>query len=111
MREDGYITRDQEASATEQLGNIEFQKKGAGFKAPPFVQYVEKILEDRYGQASVEQGGLVVKTTLDLELQEKAQEIVSEEIAKVESQHITNGAAVVIDPKTGEILAMAGSKT
>lgn len=110
MREDGHINKDQETQAVAQLANVVFQTKGAGFKAPHFVQYVEKILEERYGQASVEQGGLKVTTTLDLELQEKAQQIVADEIAKVEKQHITNGAAVVINPETGEIIAMVGSK-
>lgn len=110
MREDGYITEDQEKSAVEALPNIEFQERAAGFKAPHFVQYVQSILEEKYGTA-VEQGGLVVTTTLDLELQDEAQKIVSEEIAKVsDTHHITNGAAVVIDPETGEILAMVGSK-
>jgi len=97
MREDGYITKDQEAEAVAQLPNIEFQAKGAFFKAPHFVQYVQKILEDRYGENVVESGGLKVTTTL-------------EEIAKVEGQKITNGASVAINPQTGEILAMVGSK-
>jgi 1A family penicillin-binding protein len=110
MREDGYITKDQESSAVKALPNIVFQPRGSDFKAPHFVQYVQKILEDRYGIAAVEQGGLTVTTTLDLSLQEKAQNIVSEEIAKVEKQHITNGASVVVNPETGEILAMVGSK-
>ena len=110
MREDGFITKDQEEAALAELPNVKFQSKGSSFKAPHFVQYVQKILEDRYGEKVVEQGGLKVTTTLDLDLQEKAQSIVSEEIAKVESQRITNGGAVVVDPQTGEILAMVGSK-
>ncbi len=110
MREDGYITKDQENSANNALKDISFQARGADFKAPHFVQYVQKILEDRYGQAAVEAGGLKVTTTLDLALQDKAQEIVSDEISKVEKQHITNGAAMVVSPETGEILAMVGSK-
>lgn len=110
MREDDYITKDQESSALKTLPNITFQARGADFKAPHFVQYVQRILESRYGETSVEQGGLTVTTTLDLDLQEKAQAIVSEEIAKVEKQHITNGAVVVENPETGEILAMVGSK-
>ena len=110
MREDGYITKDQETQSVSQLDGFVFQPRGGDFKAPHFVQYVQRILEDRYGAASVEQGGLTVTTTLDLDLQDKAQTIVSEEIAKVEKQHITNGAAVVLDPETGEILAMVGSK-
>jgi len=110
MREDGHITKDQETQAVSQIANITFQLKGAGFKAPHFVQYVQKILEDRYGQAAVEQGGLKVTTTLDLDLQNQAQQIVSDEVTKVVSQHITNGAAVVLNPETGEIMAMVGSK-
>ena len=109
MREDGYITKNQEGEAKNLLGSITFQK-GSSFKAPHFVQYVQKILEERYGEAVVEQGGLKVTTTLDWKLQEKAQEIVAEEIAKVEKQRITNGATVVIDSQTGEVLAMVGSK-
>lgn len=110
MREDGHITAEQEQEAVDKLPDYQFQAKGASFKAPHFVQYVQKILEDRYGANVVEQGGLKVTTTLDLDLQDKAQQIVAEEIAKVEGVHITNGAAIVLDPETGEILAMVGSK-
>ena len=110
MREDSYITKDQESEVLKQLDSVSFQPKGASLKAPHFVQYVENQLTKTYGQAAVEQGGLKVVTTLDLSLQEKAQQIVTEEIAKVEKQHITNGATVVINPETGEILAMVGSK-
>lgn len=110
MEEDGYISKDQMNSAIELLPDYEFKPKGVSLNAPHFVQYVEKILEENYGQAAVEGGGLTVTTTLDLELQDKAQQIVTDEIAKVEKQHITNGAAVVLNPDTGEILSMVGSK-
>ncbi|MDP3888776.1 MAG: PBP1A family penicillin-binding protein, partial [bacterium] len=109
MREDGYITRDQEDGARDQLDKVEFAQ-GASFQAPHFVMYVKKILEDKYGVEMVEQGGLQVTTSLDLELQDKAQAAVTDEIAKLEKVHITNGAALAMDPKTGEILAMVGSK-
>jgi len=110
MREDGYITSEQEKEAVGQLDEIKFAPEGVNFKAPHFVMYVKRQLEERYGQRMVEQEGLRVYTTLDYSLQEKAQEAVSEEIAKVESLQITNGAAIVVDPNTGEILAMVGSK-
>ena len=110
MREDGYITKDQESAALAELPEFKFQSKGSSFKAPHFVQYVQKILEERYGASVIEQGGLKVTTTLDLDLQEKAQAIVAEEIEKVEAQRITNGAAVILNPETGEILSMVGSK-
>lgn len=110
MREDGYIDDEQERLAVEEISNLSFQERGANFKAPHFVQYVQSILEERYGQRVVEQGGLRVTTTLDLELQEKAESIVLEEINKVKSLRISNGAAVVVNPQTGEILAMVGSR-
>lgn len=110
MQEDGYISKEQKEEAKKQLTNVQFVGKGASLKAPHFIAYVQSILEARYGETFASQGGLKVTTTVDWELQEKTQEIVSEEIAKVEALHITNGAAVVIDPPTGQILAMVGSK-
>lgn len=110
MREDGYITIEQEKEADDQLDKVEFQKPGASFKAPHFVMYVKSLLESRYGQNVVERGGLTVQTTLDLNTQEEVQKIVSEEIGKSENLGISNGAAVVIDPQNGQILAMIGSK-
>ncbi len=110
MREDGYISEDDEKNALEELENLEFQDRSATFKAPHFVQYVQEKLEERYGASVIEQGGFKVTTTLDLNLQQKAQEIVYEEIDKVKNLNISNGAAVVLDPETSEILAMVGSK-
>lgn len=110
MREDGHITQEQEEQALQDLENLQFLPRSASFKAPHFVNYVQQILEDRYGEAVVQSGGLRVTTTLDLELQEAAQEIVADEIEKVENLNIGNGAAVTLNPETGEILAMVGSK-
>ena len=110
MQEDDYISSEQEEQAIKDLDQVKFQEKGAGFKAPHFVQYVQGVLEKRYGERVVEQGGLKVTTTLDLDLQDKAQNIVKEEIEKVVKLKISNGAAVVIDPENGEILAMVGSR-
>lgn len=110
MREDGYINKEQEEEAVKQIEEIKFAEKGSTLKAPHFVIYVKSLLEERYGEALVEQGGLKVTTTLDWEVQQKAQNAVSEEIEKVEGLNITNGAAVVLNPETGEILAMVGSK-
>lgn len=110
MKEDGYITEEQEGEALEQLEKIEFKEQSGDIKAAHFVFYVREQIEELLGYGAVEQGGLIVSTTLDGELQDLAQEIVTEEIAKIESLHITNGAAMAMDPQTGEILAMVGSK-
>lgn len=110
MREDGYLTKEEEKQALSDLDKVKFSDAGGEFKAPHFVMYVRQRLIEKYGEKLVEQGGLKVTTTLDLKLQEEAQKIVTEEIAKVESLKIGNGAALVLDTNTGEILAMVGSK-
>lgn len=110
MREDGYISKEQEKDALKQLKNIVFSDTGSAFEAPHFVMYVRKQLVDQFGETMVERGGLRVTTTLDLELQKAAQRIVKEEVEKVAHLKVSNGAAVVTDPKDGEILAMVGSK-
>ncbi len=110
MREDGYITSTQETDAKKQLETIKFTEDSESLKAPHFIAYIKEQLVDKFGVDKVEGGGLRVTTTLDWNLQEKAQLIVKEEVAKAKNLKVSNGAAVVIDPKTGEILSMVGSK-
>src|SRR3990167_366791 len=74
------------------------------------VFYVKQLLADLYGEDEVEQGGLIVKTSIDLKTQELAEKIVKEEVDKAKTLNVGNGALVAIDPKTGEILAMVRSK-
>lgn len=110
MREDGYITKNQETEATEMLAKVKFTDTGGNFKAAHFVIYVRSLLEEKFGEKSVEGGGLRVTTTLDYQIQEAAEKIVAEEIEKAKDLKIGNGAAMVMNPKNGEILAMVGSK-
>lgn len=110
MREDGHITKKQEEELKKQIPKVKFAGNQQGIRAPHFVFYVRDQLVDRYGEKFVEQGGLKVTTSLDLELQDKAQKIVAEEIGDLASYKVGNGAAVVMDPKTGQILSMVGSK-
>ena len=78
-------------------------------KAPHFVFYVKKILEEKYGVDVVEEGGLKVTTTLDLDIQEIAEKTLKDELEKIEDLNVSNGAVLVTRPPTGEILAMIGS--
>lgn len=110
MREDDYISKFQEEQLKEEIDKVKFAGNEGGIRAPHFVFFVRDLLVERYGEKFVEQGGLKVVTSLDLDLQEKVQKIVSEEVAKVSSLSVGNGAAVVINPKNGEILSMVGSK-
>ena len=79
-------------------------------KAPHFVFYIKDYLEKKFGYTSLATLGLTIKTSLDLPTQEMAEKIVKEEIDGVKNLGISNGSAMVVDPKTGEILAMVGSK-
>ena len=111
MREDGKITKEQEEQVNSELDKVVFKGSGAKMKAAHFVMYVKQILEDKYGSDVLDVGGLKVTTTLDWKLQEKAENIVKEEIDKVStSLNIGNGASIVLDTNTGEILSMIGSK-
>lgn len=106
MVEDRYITQ-AEADAVEVQALV--YKNAPNIKAPHFVMYVKQELVDRFGEALVERGGLKVTTTLDLPLQEYAQATVAAEIKNLAKLSVTNGAALVTKPATGEILAMVGS--
>ncbi len=110
MEEDGILTKDQEKKLKEEISNVKFSSNSQGIRAPHFVFYVKDLLVEKYGEKFVEQGGLRVKTSLDLELQDKVQNIVTEEVNKLDEFRVGNGAAVVMDPKNGEILSMVGSK-
>lgn len=79
--------------------------------APHFVMYVKEQLEKQYGVATVESGGLIVKTSLDIPLQKDAEKIIAEGAAYNQQKfNGENAAMVAIDPRSGEILAMVGSR-
>lgn len=108
MKDNGYISEaSREKAAKEELHYSTF---GNDIKAPHFVLYVKGLLEQKYGTKMVEEGGLRVQTSLDLSLQDFAQATVATEVANLVGYHVTNGATVVSDPATGEILAMVGSR-
>ncbi len=110
MVEDGYISEDLKNQALEEVKNYEFFDNQTTIQAPHFVFWVREELTKKYGEDVVEGGGLQVHTTLDLELHSEVQKIVAEEIDKTENLGISNGAALVMDPVTGEVLSMVGSR-
>jgi len=78
-------------------------------EAPHFVFYVRKYLEKYLDTNDLYQGGYMIRTTLDLDIQQKAEEILNEEITNITHLNVSNGAILVTNPSTGEILAMVGS--
>jgi penicillin-binding protein 1C len=110
MVEDGYIAEEDANRAKNEELIYRTSRNEIGFKAPHFVLYVKQKLEEQYDTRTVEQGGLKVVTTLDYKLQEKVEDILKSEVDKLKNYEVGNASAVVLDPKTGEILSMAGSK-
>ncbi len=108
MYELGYVSRDQYNSEIQAMVSIQPPK--VFVRAPHFVFYVKALLEEQYGIRRVEEGGLRVMTTLDLSIQEESEKILSEELEKIKGLNVSNGAALVTSPSTGEVLAMVGSK-
>ncbi|MBI2476346.1 MAG: transglycosylase domain-containing protein [Candidatus Taylorbacteria bacterium] len=86
-------------------------QENLGIKAPHFVMFIRQYLEDTYGQAAIERGGLRVTTTLDYGLQQKA-EALAKQFAPDNKKNFNaeNLSLVALDPKTGQILAMLGSR-
>lgn len=79
--------------------------------APHFVFFVKEHLVEKYGESTLEEGGLKVITTIDYNLQKKAEQIAKERALQNEKDwNGKNTAVVVLDVKTGQILAMVGSR-
>lgn len=115
MADQGFVTREEADEAkkvaimdtirpeTDQYKNI---------KAPHFVQMVRSELEQKLGKATVGRGGLVVKTTLDVRIQDKLQAEMDAMFASSQPRfaNFSNGAGTIEDVKTGQIIAMLGSR-
>ncbi|MBI3486083.1 PBP1A family penicillin-binding protein [Candidatus Daviesbacteria bacterium] len=108
MTEDNYISKSQADLAFSE--DLNFNSPNTFIKAPHFVMYIRSILAQKYGEKVVSQGGLQVYTTIDLDAQAMAEKVVSEEVEKLAPLRVSNGAAMITDSKSGEILAMVGSK-
>lgn len=110
MLRDGFITK--EEFATAKTEKITFKpRETEGIKAPHFVFYVIDQLNQKYGEDAVRNGGLRVKTTLDYDLQKKGEEIAKKNALENKIKfNAENAAFVAIDPKTGAILSMIGSR-
>jgi 1A family penicillin-binding protein len=107
MNEVGFITKEEMEKAKEEKLNYYLDK--TGILSPHFVFYVKEQLSEKYGLKKLTEGGLRITTSLDLDLQKMAETIVASEVAKLKRSNVTNGAALITEPKTGQILAMVGS--
>ena len=111
MVEQGYINK-AEAEKAKKVNLLEhLRPKHESIEAPHFVMYVKEILSNKYGEKVIEQGGLKVITTLNIDKQRVAEEVIKEYAEKnYKNYNASNAALVSLDTKTGQILAMVGSK-
>ena len=108
MKNEELITSQElETALNEELN---FKSNTDNIQAPHFVIMVKDYLENKYGQDAIENGGLKVTTTLNAELQIKAEEAINKyaQINK-DKYKASNASLVAIDPKTGEIISLVGS--
>ena len=106
MRDEGYITSAQYATASaSKIKTVGL--KSAPARAPYFVEWVKAELADRFGQDQLYRGGLVVKTTLDLDAQKAAEKAIASTLNR---KGDPSAALVAIKPGTGEVIAMVGGR-
>ena len=107
----GALSQDQadQAGAENVKSELKIQRLARQSKAPHFVDYVLAQLEATFGPAAVQQGGIVVHTTLDLSLQAAADQAVKNGVNDLRWANINNAALLAADPRTGDILAWVGS--
>ena len=103
------LTSAQAATAFAQKPALQPRSTQEDVKAPHFVHWVAAQLEKAYGDELLQKGGLTVITSLDWHLQSIAEQQVRQQVAALQGHHVTDGAMVAIDPKTGAVLAMVGS--
>lgn len=109
MAELGYISKEELQTAKEQ--ELEFKKLSQSIRAPHFVLYLKELLAEKYGEEMVAKGGLKIISTLDWDKQMAAEEAIANQITINEERYGGHNAALVsIDAKTGEVLAMVGSR-
>src|SRR3989338_5114783 len=109
MFEEGYISEEEKNAA--QAEPLTLSRRIGDIKAPHFVLYVKELLVNQFGEQLVDTGGLKVLTSLDWDKQEIAERVIAEKGTELlKEAEGDNMALVALDPKTGQILAMVGSK-
>ncbi len=105
----GYISQQEVIAA--KSAKMKVTPKRFDIRAPHFVFYVRRLLEEKYGPEMLYTGGLRVYTTLDYGIQQTAEQVARDQVAKLQAtkSNVTNASVVVIRPNTGEIVAMVGS--
>ena len=111
MKNNDFITDEEYETAIKEKVTFKPRENSGSIKAPHFVFFVIEQLAQKYGEDAVQSGGWKIITTLDYSIQEQA-EALAKKYGEINQKtfNANNNAIVAIDPKTGEILAMTGSR-
>ncbi len=109
MVEQGYLTTEEGQAAKEDDALARVRKRVEAVIAPHFVFFVRDLLAQKFGDDTVEQGGLKVITTLDLDKQKLAEAAISDNADLLKKWGANTAALLSLDPKNGQVLAMVGS--
>ncbi len=110
MVTDNLITTTQEQQALNETLTYHPVKQQLNTLAPHFALYVKDLLIKVYGEENVLRSGYKVTTTLNATWQAYAEKTVQNQVGRLAADDASNGAAVAINPKTGEIEVMVGSE-
>lgn len=109
MAEQGYISQAEKEAAINY--EIKFARAETSIFAPHFVMMIRTMLAQKYGEIEMEKSGFKIYTTIDWEKQKIAEEVIKEKTENYQEKYSASNAALVsIDPKTGQVLAMVGSR-
>ena len=111
MLKNGFITQEEYDSAMAEEVVFRERQNATNIKAPHFVFYVIDYLNNKYGENMILNSGYKIITTLDYDMQEKA-EALAQKYGEINQERYdaNNNSLVAMDPRTGEILAMVGSR-
>lgn len=110
MLELGYISNEEFSVASKEVV-VFLPKEPTGIKAPHFVEWIKEYLVNKYGEAAIQENGYKVITTLNYDLQKKAEEIIAKFGPDVEKNfNASNMALVAVEPTSGQVLSMVGSR-
>jgi membrane peptidoglycan carboxypeptidase len=109
MFEDGYISEGELKQAYSDSLTINFQTSSFPIKAPHFVFRIREKLQEMYGEKAVLEGGMIVKTTLDYDIQLKAEEAFKNNERTLRDNGANNSAMIYIDTNNGDVLSYIGS--
>src|SRR5438874_1875385 len=107
MTRHGFISEQQARDAYAEP--VQIHQRQVDLNAPHWVMYIRDLVERKYGARTLYQGGLKIYTTLDVDYNDKMQQVLQDSKATIATQGATNAAQIAVNPKTGEILAFNGS--